>query len=431
MNLDKVFISLGLKTDLKGLATFNKGIKKAVVGIGAVGAASVATGYAMKRFIESSKSSFVGLQNFTDQTGLAVNQLNKLKAAGTSVSLGLDDDNITSGVLALEKTLARLRMGQGNFAPFQMLGIDVLGANAFEVIDQLRDRVKGLDDITATVLIEDIGLDANFLRILRLTDEEFNNLGKNTFLNNKEVKVLNNLNLNIRKMSKEFINLKNKALVKLAPSFNKLIKDGLNWLDKNGDKIINVIQRMAGAFASMLSSVGNVANLIINSADGLKIVGITIGAIVLAISPLTAAIGGVLFLLQDFAKWRADGDAMFKGVYEAISKIPNLKEALGVGAAITAVGILTKSLTKIGKFLPSGKATKVLAAGGVAAGAPEVVPSKIGCGSAAGGGAAGAAGGCSTAGGETGGADTTGSVGGVAVGGSGSSFNSLAERRAS
>jgi hypothetical protein len=349
MNLDKLYVSLGLKTDFRALTTFNKGIKRAGAGIVAVGAASVATGYAMKRFIDSSKSSFVSLQNFTDQTGLAVTQLNKLKNAGKSLSLGLDEDTITSGVLSLEKTLARLRLGQGNFAPFQMLGLDVLGTNAFEVIEQLRERVKGLDDITATVLIEDIGLDANFLRILRLSREEFDKLGKNSFLNNKEAAVLNKLNLNLRKMATEFTNLKNKALVKLAPVFSKLIDDGFKWITQNSDKIIGTIEKIAKGLISVVSGFSSFINFISQSKGGLMALGVVAGGLALAFAPITTAIAGLLFLLQDIQKWRADGDAMFGSIYEAISKIPNLEEVLKIGAVITGLGLIGKMLKN---FIP-------------------------------------------------------------------------------
>ena len=344
MNLDKLYVSLGLKTDFRALTTFNKGIKRAGAGIVAVGAASVATGYAMKRFIDSSKSSFVSLQNFTDQTGLAVTQLNKLKNAGKALSLGLDEDTITSGVLSLEKTLARLRLGQGNFAPFQMLGLDVLGTNAFEVIEQLRERVKGLDDITATVLIEDIGLDANFLRILRLSREEFDKLGKNSFLNNKEAAVLNKLNLNLRKMTTEFTNLKNKALVKLAPVFSKLIDDGFKWITQNSDKIIGTIEKIAKGLISVVSGFSSFINFISQSKGGLMALGVVAGGLALAFAPITTAIAGLLFLLQDIQKWRANGDAMFGSIYEAISKIPNLEEVLKIGAVIAGLGLIGKML---------------------------------------------------------------------------------------
>ena len=358
MNLDKLYVSLGLKTDFRALTIFNTGIKKAGAGIVAVGAASIATGYAMKRFIDSSKSSFVSLQNFTDQTGLAVTQLNKLKNAGKSVSLGLDEDTITSGVLSLEKTLARLRLGQGNFAPFQMLGLDVLGTNAFEVIEQLRKRVKGLDDITATVLIEDVGLDANFLRILRLTDKEFENLGKNTFLNNKEAAVLNRLNLNLRNMTTEFVNLKNKALVKLAPVFDKLINDGFKWITKNSDKIINTIESIAKGLISLVSRFSSFLNFISQSKGGLMALGVAAGALALAFSPITTVVAGLLFLLQDIEKWRADGDAMFGGIYNAIAKIPNLEEVLKIGSVIAGVGLIGKMIKNLIPINPGKKFEK-------------------------------------------------------------------------
>ena len=365
MNLGGLFVSLGLKTDLKELNKFNTGLdkapklmKSATVAITAMSAATLAAGYSFKKFSDSGIQSAKNLQTFTNQTGLAVTKLNQLANVGKSIDLNLNENNITTGILGLEKTLARLRLGQGNFAPFQMAGIDVLGKDAFDVIKQLRQQVKGLDDITATVLIEDIGLDANFLSILKLSNKEFDKLSKNSFLNGKEAKTLNNLGLQVRKISTEFINLRNKALVKLAPYLKDLVDKSLKWFKDNGDRVVNTISSLAKGFGMFAEAIGRAASLILNAKGSILLLAGAVGLLAVPFIPVIAGLTAIVLLLDDIAVWKANGKSMFGPLYDAIAKIPNLYEVLGIGLVLLAIPKLAKGLTSMVAI--GGKSVKAL-----------------------------------------------------------------------
>lgn len=381
MNLGKLFVSFGVKTNLTKLNQFTKGVKNtttgmnamtgvaskltkgikvATAGMTAMTAVAISTTYGLKKFSDGGIQSAKSLQTFTNQTGLAISKLNQLVNVGKSVDLNLDENTITANITALEKKLARFKLGQGDYAPFQMLGVDVLGSNAFDVIKQLREQVKGLDDVMATVLIEDLGLDPNFLSILKLSNKEFDKLGKNNFLNGKEAKILNNLGLQIRKMSTEFINLRNKALVKIAPYFKQLIDKTLKWFQSNGDKVVNIISSLAKGFGAFTQAVGNAASVIIDAKGSILLLAGAVALLAIPFIPVIAGLTAIVLLLDDIATWKADGDSMLGPLYSAIAKIPNLTQILGIGAALLGVGKIVKTLSKIGggKAL-AGMATNV------------------------------------------------------------------------
>jgi hypothetical protein len=365
MNIGSLFVNLGFKADTKALKNFDNGIKNLNKNIALTTGAVLASTYAFKKFLDTGVNVASGLVNFQNQTGLAVDGLNKLVAAGTAVSTGLSFDNITNDVINLEKTLARIRLGQGSVKPFQLLNIDVNGQNAFGVIEQLRKQIKGLPDITATILLEDVGLNANFLQILKLSDEQFNRLGKNNFLSGGQARSINQLGINFNKLGMAFVNLKNQGIAKVTPALNDLINKGLKFLSANGKEISNIISNIAGAFIKFAEAVGRVGFLIGNfvsnfrGLDGaLKYIGIAFAGITLAMRPLLLGLTAVFLVLEDIAVWKMGGLSAFGGLYDALSKLPNIDKILGFGAASVALITLTGGVAKFGGAL-TGVLTKL------------------------------------------------------------------------
>ncbi len=112
----------------------------------------------------------VSFQAFEVQTGLSSQELQRWQIAGQQVNVTAEQ--IGSSIAGLQRNLAAIRLGQGNIAPFQILGI---GANqdAFAVLDQLRARLKTVNPATASNLVQQMGIDPAMLNILRLSNAEF------------------------------------------------------------------------------------------------------------------------------------------------------------------------------------------------------------------------------------------------------------------
>jgi hypothetical protein len=112
----------------------------------------------------------VAFQAFEVQTGLSSQALQRWQIAGQQVNVTAEA--IASSVLGLQRNLAAIRLGGGNIAPFQILGI---GANqdAFAVLEQLRERLRNVNPATATNIVSQMGIDPSMLNILRLSNAEF------------------------------------------------------------------------------------------------------------------------------------------------------------------------------------------------------------------------------------------------------------------
>ena len=336
MNIGSIFVALGFKADTKQLNNFNTGIKSLKTNLVLTTAAFAGAVYGFKQFVDSGVKAASSLVNFNRQTGLSIDKLNQFAQVGQSLSLGLDVNNITNDILNLEKTIARVKLGQGSIQPFQMLGVSIHGQNAFGVLDQLRNSVKNLSDINATILLEDLGLNPNFLQILKLSNAEFDKLAKNNFLKAGQAKSVEQLGLKMRALTTTFTNLKNQAIVKFTPYLIEALKGISNFIVR--------IERIVDVGAKFINSLSGIDR-------ELKILAIGFGALTLATRPFLLGLTAIFLLLDDIAVWKMGGKSLFGDFYDTLAKIPNIENILGIGGAIAGIAILTGNIKTLGLVL--------------------------------------------------------------------------------
>ena len=407
MKLAEFFVQLGVKADNQALKNFSGGVKtlrRELIGVQVAFAGAVV---GLDRFVNGSLKGVVALKNLNKQTGLSIRELQKWQQAGQLSNLSLSADQIAQSIGNLEQSLAAIRMGQGNIAPFQLLGIDVVGQNAFGVLEQLRERIKGLDAGTATNLVSQLGLTPDFINILKLSRKEFQELSENTFLSKKQQNDIDKLGTTITMLKLRFKALKDQAVAKIAPELEALVKNFFKWLKDNGNKVINTISTLARAFSGFVQAIGRAVGLMaefVQNAfgveNGLKSIAIAVGLLTASFAPFLTGLLLFVALLDDIRVWQQGGESLFGNFYEAISKIPNLMEILGGSALLVFLGKFkgllggtTAALVTMGKKMKILKGAGLLGAGLTASGLiKENTDSKVGdyLGSAAGGAGIGA-----------------------------------------
>lgn len=177
MNIGELFVTLGVKG--KGLGTL-KDVAKMVGNLPVDAAAAIAgmAGISLElgKMAQEAMATSVAFQAFSNQTGLSWQQLQRWQIVAEQANVSTE--SVASSVTTLERNLAEIRLGRGNIAPFQMLGIGVgPGTNAFAVLDQLRQKIRGLNPATATNMITQMGLSPEMMNVLRLSDRQFAEFG--------------------------------------------------------------------------------------------------------------------------------------------------------------------------------------------------------------------------------------------------------------
>ena len=222
MKIAELFASLGFKVNDKGLKSFNSSLASTGKKMLKVSAAITTAIFLLDKFIDSSVRGSVALSNFTIQTGLLSDQLQKFQIAGQLSDISLSVDQITNSIRGLQSKLADIKLGGGNIAPFQILGISVKGKETFEVLDEIREKIKGLSPDIAINLLSQLGFGPGFLNVLKLTREEFDKLGKSISRTDKETNELVRLGTAITNLKLNLSLLKDVVVSIFSPVFISL-----------------------------------------------------------------------------------------------------------------------------------------------------------------------------------------------------------------
>ncbi len=352
-SIGELFINLGVKGDTKKLDEFKGSVTKLRSNLIAVGAAFAGAVVGLNTLVNSSLKGVVSLQNLSNQTGLAVENLQKLQQAGQLSNLALSADQIAQSIGNLQKNINDITVfGSGNITPFSQLGVDPMQSKtAFEVLERVRENIKGLNAATATNLISQIGLSPEFINILRLSREEFDKLSNNMFLSGQQRKDIDKLGTSMKSLQLRFIALKDQAVAKLAPELDKLVNQFFKWVDDNGDNIIQLIAGIGKSFAVFTKAVSGAFSLVsgfINKISGLEN-GITIltaamAGLLLTFRPFLLGLGAIVLLLEDFAVFSAGGESLIGDLVNAFKEMPDIVKLLGGGLA---VGTIVSNFAKI------------------------------------------------------------------------------------
>jgi hypothetical protein len=354
-SIGELFIELGVKADTSAISKVGAGIKSLRSNLLLVAGAFTGAVVGLDRFVDSALKGVVALQNINAQTGLSIEKLQQFQQAGQLSNLALSADQIAQSIGNVQKNLANIRIGQGNIAPFQLFpGVDVAGADVFDIMEQIRDNIHELDPAIATNLITQMGLTPDFINLLKLSRKEFEALSDNTFLSKSQRADIDKVGTSIKALTLRFKALKDQAVAKIAPQLNELVQQFFKWLKDNGDKIVRVIESMARGFANFASAVGNAFALtsrflenIIGLENGIKILAIAFSFLTLSFSPFLAGLAAIILLLDDIAVFRRGGKSVIGELVKAFEELPDFAKILGGAGLIATIGLVTTGILKM------------------------------------------------------------------------------------
>ena len=294
-------MALGVQTDEDKLESFEDALSNVEKGFRRLKTTGVIAGatYLLDRFVNSTVDAAVAVQNLSNQTGLFAQNLNRWQMAGQLSDITLSAEQVATQIAGLERNIASIRLGQGDITPFQLLGIDINNKNAFEVLEQVRRAIQGIDDATATNLLEQLGLSANFINLLRLSRKEFDALGEGQFLTEEQLKRVIDMGTALTKLGIVMRQLGDKVVAFFAPAVNKI----------------------ATAFTNIITGITSATSAIIDSQAAFQAMAGFAAAIALIFKPVTVVIAGLLLLLEDFIVFMRGGDSVIGKIAESISNL--------------------------------------------------------------------------------------------------------------
>lgn len=267
--LGELFIELGTIGDTKQLEAFTKKVKeaanaienyskkqkentnsfeKAVNGVKSYaksirGVALAVTGalYAINRLTNDLVQNNQAFLNLTRQSDIALNTFQKWDSIGKMFGI----ENAANQLESLNERLFELRLTGEGARGFQLAGINPIGQDAEGVLEQLRTRLEGMDNTTASYLLKQMGLDPRLITLLRMSKKEFEELGatiKKYQLTETQRREIEKMNIQLQIAGQKLKYLKDRAILALMPYWTKFIQslarvaEGLarivNWTSK-------------------------------------------------------------------------------------------------------------------------------------------------------------------------------------------------------
>lgn len=239
------------KKEKNAIVDKNKAFANTVKGITAIGASALIAYKVIDRMVNSLAVANSRMIAFQRQTGISFASLNKYASASASVNFNATPEQMASTMQTLASNLYDIRMGRGDISPYQELAFvggkpfNPMGMSVEQLIESVREAIKGVGDVQATNLITRMGFSPDDLLMLRMTREEFEKIN-DLFLSPREREQMNAYSLQIKKMRLEFQLMKDRALLAIIPVFvnlNRYLTDFATLWGKVVTNIINFLNQ--------------------------------------------------------------------------------------------------------------------------------------------------------------------------------------------
>ena len=172
VNVGDIFVALGFKVDDKELKQFDGGVRNLTGNILATTGAVAGAIYAVSRFISSSTTAAASIRNVAQETGIATDELQKVAYAANAANSAFSFDQAVNGIANLRKSLYDIQFNGGKNGVWGVLGIDPNGKDIDQILDQLSQKLHGMDRARASDLLDQTGLGRGYLSLL---EEMYNN----------------------------------------------------------------------------------------------------------------------------------------------------------------------------------------------------------------------------------------------------------------
>lgn len=202
---------------------FAEAVKGGLKALAGAAAAITAAGVALNKLTNDLVSSNQAMLDLTRTTDIAQSTFQKWGGIGKMLGVENADQQLAS----LNERLFELRLTGQGARGFQLAGINPMGQDANGVMEQIRGRIQGMDDTSASYLLRQMGLDPKMLHLLRMGREEFEALGatiRKYQLTPEQSKQIQQMNIQLQIANIQMQYFKNRAILALMPYWVKFMQ---------------------------------------------------------------------------------------------------------------------------------------------------------------------------------------------------------------
>jgi len=317
--------------------------------------------------------------NLTRNSDIALSTFQKWGQVGAAMNASLGEQGAAGAVADLNRRLFEMKLTGQGYEGFALAGIRP--TNAEDVLEQLRARIRGLNDTSATYLLERLGIDPRMLSVLRMTRQEFEAMNKEMAkyrLTDKQRQAIQEYHKQMSIVNVKMQYFKDRILVAIMPHLARFMEFFVKIIEaipKYRGFIIGLIAIITKGFGKWLKAiplVGKYLKPVVKMLQTIRIFGkgllsglsgfitkipiigrlfgVLGGAISRAFWPLTIA----FLLLDDFATFQRGGDSVigdaveyFKQLGQTIKDIATVFTKHPIDAWLSGVAVMAEFYIKL------------------------------------------------------------------------------------
>lgn len=318
--------------NIKANDNFQNKLKGVGTALTAVIGALTAAGYALNRLTNDLVRSNQAMLNLTRTSDISLSTFQKWGSIGKMLGV----NNAAQQIEGLNQRLFELRLTGQGARGFQLAGINPTG-DADAVMEQLRARVSGMSDTSASYLLREMGLDPQMLHLLRMGREEFEALGKTIKkyqLTEEQRADIQKMNIQLEIARQQLQYLKDRAILAIMPYWVRFVESFANiteflikaskWFGNIIDKIRMLIpvlgmievknvkilagfKKFSAPFRNLNASILKILRMIPKIG---RAVAKTVAKINAAFLPVMATISALYLILDDIAGYENGKDSV-------------------------------------------------------------------------------------------------------------------------
>lgn len=313
------FINLGIRGQEKtvqGISAVKQGLEDTKSMSLATKAAIVGTVFALERLTNAAGERGMAFKQFAEFTGLSANMLQRWQVMARQS--GVSAEEVTGSIKGVQSAMSDMLLGKGAPEGMGMLasitgGFDASRArDTFYVMNKLREfaqKTASTPDVANKVL-QSFGLSEGTIQMLRTSKVELDKIKPNLLLSDSEFKRL----ADVQVMWANFwANM-------------KMVTDRLTI--QHGSDVIGFLKQTSDTILTLVTNLSKLTREVPIIKDALVAAGLAIFA---AWSPLTATVGLLAYLMNEFEKDRQGKDSVF-GVKKGSLKESAVDALSDVGA---------------------------------------------------------------------------------------------------
>ena len=326
MQIASLFARIGLQTDEAKLKSFTSNLKTArqtLVGIGvAVAAASAAIG----KVTSDALNAAAAFKQFEAETGTSAQELQRWQAVAEQTNSSAEA--VSSAIRAITQNQQAIRLGEGDISGFQLLGIDPR-QDPFQILTELRTRTEGLSEAMQRNVLGRLGVGAELLQTIQLSQEEFDRLAGRAFIISPQaIETLAQTRGAMAQAARGIEFLKAQITVGLAPQLKDLSENLILFIQRNQQTFIRGFQRafaVINQFGRAINTVSRAIDSAIRATFGwesaLKVLGaafvlLNFQALTGPLGLLTAGFIAMLLVIEDIAVYARGGESAIGRLFE-------------------------------------------------------------------------------------------------------------------